>query len=70
METAINYVQTCGFCLPCGVCTRTNSICPIQGQISTEPLITGVYAAPVYPYSMQVNTERREDVRKPDSDDF
>lgn len=27
--TAIDYSQYCAYRLPCGVCTRTNSYCPL-----------------------------------------
>ena len=29
----INYQQYCSFRLPCGVCTRTNSMCPLCGGV-------------------------------------
>ena len=27
--TKSNYNESCGFRLPCGICTRTNMMCPI-----------------------------------------
>lgn len=27
--TAIDYSQYCAYRLPCGICTRTNSYCPL-----------------------------------------
>ena len=29
--TAIDYSQYCAYRLPCGICTRTNTYCPMQG---------------------------------------
>ena len=45
--TAINYSQYCAYRLPCGICTRTNSYCPIfNGTVgitwTTESTSTGV----------------------------
>lgn len=32
--TAINYSQYCAYRLPCGICSRTNSYCPLfSGKI-------------------------------------
>ena len=31
METAVDYRQYCWYRLPCGICTRTNTLCPLSG---------------------------------------
>ena len=54
--TAIDYSQYCSYRLPCGICTRTNSYCPLfSGTIdvtwTTES--TSVTVNPV--------TERKEE---------
>ena len=33
----LNYSQYCLYRLPCGICTRTNSICPLSGNCITTP---------------------------------
>lgn len=33
----INYSSYCVYRLPCGICTRTNSICPLSGSTITPP---------------------------------
>lgn len=30
-----NYTNYCSYRLPCGICQRTNSICPLSGGICT-----------------------------------
>lgn len=47
----INYAQHCEYRLPCGICQRTNTICPLQTQ---GPTITSVYVAPVYPDNYKI----------------
>ena len=37
--TKTNYYENCAFRLPCGVCTRTNSMCPI-GYYANTPIVT------------------------------
>lgn len=42
--TAINYSQYCTYRLPCGICSRTNSYCPIFNgtvDITWTPESTG-----------------------------
>ena len=31
----INYTNYCSYRLPCGICQRTNSICPLSGGTCT-----------------------------------
>ena len=54
----MNTGDYCTFRLPCGVCTRMNSICPLLGQTITpaDPPMVAVYAAPAYPYNYGVTT--------------
>lgn len=33
----INYSQCCFYRLPCGICTRTNSFCPLGGNSTVTP---------------------------------
>ena len=50
-----NYQQYCMYRLPCGICTRTNSMCPLQNQVtwnisstnisSTQPTTADTFAA-------------------------
>ena len=44
VSSSYSYQQYCGFRLPCGICTRTNSVCPINGYTVTptwgSPTIT------------------------------
>ena len=35
-----NYTNYCNFRLPCGICQRTNSICPLSGGICTPTWTT------------------------------
>lgn len=37
--TRTNYYETCAYRLPCGVCIRTNSMCPI-GYYANTPIVT------------------------------
>ena len=37
--TGIDYTQYCVYRLPCGICTRTNQICPLNYG-SNQPIIT------------------------------
>lgn len=32
-----NYSQYCLYRLPCGICTRTNSVCPLSGNSTITP---------------------------------
>jgi len=58
VESTENYSVYCSFRLPCGVCTRTNSFCPLSSgfPIGAEPPMISVYAAPArYPYNFSYN---------------
>ena len=35
-----NYTNYCSYRLPCGICQRTNSICPLSGGIYTTWKVT------------------------------
>ena len=48
MDTTTPYPNNhhaCIYRLPCGICTRTNTVCPLQG-FNNDPYIVSVYAAP------------------------
>lgn len=58
MDISADYSTYCAYRLPCGICTRTNSVCPLmQTFTSAKPPIVSVYAAPVYPFNhMDITT--------------
>ena len=31
-----NYSQSCWYRLPCGICTRTNQVCPVVGMVHVD----------------------------------
>lgn len=52
IEPNYNYYESCGFRLPCGICTRTHSTCPLWRV--EMPVVT-------WATSMTVSTEGSED---------
>ena len=71
MDTnTINYAQYCAYRLPCGICQRTNAVCPLSANTITtnEPPMVAVYAAPVrYPYNYGEVYEYRNRWRDPEA---
>ena len=47
----MNYGEYCGYRLPCGICTRTNQICPLScGTIKIGDYITATETGVSYDY--------------------
>lgn len=51
----VNYSSYCIYRLPCGICTRTNSICPLSGGTIT-PSWAPAWQQPPVIYTTQTGT--------------